>query len=215
MKVHEYQAKVILKRFGVPVPEHRVAATAEEADSAANELGSPVVVLKAQVHAGGRGKGRFEGTDTGGVKVLKDRTLVREIADTMLGGKLVTHQTGAAGTICRKVLVETGLDIERELYLAVVLDRAVSKCVVMASAEGGVEIEEVAARTPEKILKEWVEPGQGLHPFQARRLAYKLSLPKEAVRGFVKVARCLVTAFEESDASLEVEVAVYGLQISD
>jgi succinyl-CoA synthetase beta subunit len=202
VKIHEYQAKEVLARFGVPVPRNAVAATPEEAAAAAERLGTPVVVVKAQVHAGGRGKGRFQGTDLGGVKVVKDRAKVPEIARTMLGGKLVTVQTGPAGTICRKVLVEEGLDIARELYLAVVLDRAKARPVLMASSEGGVEIEEVAAKHPEKILKEWFDADAGLWSFQARRVGYALGLEKAVVPKFAKLAQQIARAFVDTDASI-------------
>jgi succinyl-CoA synthetase beta subunit len=202
VKIHEYQAKQVLARFGVPVPRNGVAASAEEAQAAADALGTPVVVVKAQVHAGGRGKGRFQGTDLGGVKVLKDRAQVADVARRMLGARLVTVQTGPEGTICRKVLVEEGLAIARELYLAVVLDRGRASPVVMASQEGGVEIEEVAAHHPEKILKEWFAPDQGLAGFQARRLGFALGLEKKVVPKFAALAQKLARAFVETDASL-------------
>ncbi len=195
MKIHEYQAKEVLKRFGVPVPRNTVVVTPEEAEAAARSFGTPVVVVKAQVHAGGRGK-------AGGVKVVKDIAKVADAARAILGMTLVSPQTGPKGVLVRKALVEEGLAIEKEYYLAVVLDRARSRPVVMASAEGGVEIEEVAAKHPEKILKEWIDPALGLQPFQARRLGYKLGLPKASVSKFSKLAIALGRAFIETDASL-------------
>ncbi len=203
MKIHEFQAKQVLARFGVPVPRFRVAETPDQAAEAARELGTPTVVVKAQVHAGGRGKGRFLGTDVGGVKVVRDGPHeVREVARKMIGSRLVTAQTGPEGTLCRRVLVEEGLAVERELYLAVILDRARSRPVVMASGEGGVEIEEVAARHPEKILKEWFDVGLGLHAFQARRLAFRLGLPKAVAGKFAKLVQALARAFVETDAAI-------------
>ncbi|MHC4829564.1 MAG: ADP-forming succinate--CoA ligase subunit beta, partial [Planctomycetota bacterium] len=152
--------------------------------------------------AGGRGKGRFVGTDVGGVKVVKDRTEIEGLATTMLGGRLVTHQTGEEGSICNTVLIEQGLPIEKEFYLAVILDRTVSKLCVMASSEGGMDIEEVAANTPEKILKEWVEPGSPLFGFQGRRLAFALGLSKPYVRQFVGIVQKLVETVRKTDSSL-------------
>ena len=168
MKIHEYQAKALLARYGVPVPRGEVARTADEAEAAAKKLGGSVVV-KAQIHAGGRGKG-------GGVKVAKDAAEARAIAEKMLGMTLVTHQTGPEGRVVQRLLIEETLPIERELYLGIVLDRALGKNVFMASADGGVEIEEVAAKTPERILKEAIEPGLGLTPFQARKLAFGIGI---------------------------------------
>src|SRR5579859_7362338 len=161
MKIHEYQAKAILAQYNVPVPRGKVAFTVAEAEAAAKELGGSVVV-KAQIHAGGRGKG-------GGVKVAKDAAEAKTLAEKILGMTLVTHQTGPEGRVVHRLLIEETLPIERELYLGIVLDRGQGKNVFMASADGGVEIEEVAARTPERILKEAMEPGLGLAPFQARK----------------------------------------------
>src|SRR2546423_14408489 len=168
MKIHEYQAKTILAKYGVPVPKGELATTVDEAELAARKLGGSVVV-KAQIHAGGRGKG-------GGVKVAKDAEEAREIAKKILGMTLVTHQTGPEGRVVQRLLIEETLPIEKELYLGIVLDRASGKVVFMASAEGGVEIEEVAARTPERILKETIEPGLGLTQFQARKLAFGIGI---------------------------------------
>jgi succinyl-CoA synthetase beta subunit len=173
MKIHEYQAKALLARYSVPVPRGEVVTSAEEAAAAATKLGGSVVV-KAQIHAGGRGKG-------GGVKVVKNAQEAREVAAKMLGMTLVTHQTGPEGRLVRRLLVEETLPIERELYLGIVLDRVQGRNVFMASADGGVEIEEVAAKTPERILKEIIEPGVGLLPFQARKLAFGIGIPGASV----------------------------------
>jgi len=194
MKIHEYQAKEILKKFNVAVPKGQVAFTVEEAKKAAQELGGTVVV-KAQIHAGGRGKG-------GGVKIAKNATEAEQLAAKMLGMNLVTHQTGPEGKIVRKILVEQGLDIERELYVGIVLDRSVSQLVVMASTEGGMEIEKVAAESPEKILKEWIDPALGIQAFQARKLAFGLGLTGDQHKNAVKFLMALYKAFVASDASL-------------
>lgn len=195
MKIHEYQAKELLRKYGVAVPEGRVATSAAEAEAIAGELGTPVVVVKAQVHAGGRGKG-------GGVKLAKSPKEAGEIAGRMLGMKLVTHQTGPEGKEVRKVLIEQGLDIAHEYYIGIVLDRSKGQLVVMASTEGGVEIEQVAAETPEKILKEWVDPVAGLRPFQARKLAFGLGLTGNAMKNTVNFLQALYNAYIQSDASL-------------
>jgi succinyl-CoA synthetase beta subunit len=194
MKIHEYQAKAILAQYGVPVPRGEVARSVEEVEAAAKEIGGTVVV-KAQIHAGGRGKG-------GGVKVAKDTAEAVEIARKMLGMRLVTHQTGPEGRIVQRVLVEQTLPIERELYLGIVLDRALGKPLFMASAFGGMEIEEVAARQPESILKEPIEPGLGLTPFQARKLAYGMGIPTPSVNAAAAAMIALVRAYEAVDASL-------------
>jgi succinyl-CoA synthetase beta subunit len=195
VNIHEFQAKEILKRFGVAVPRGIVASTPEEAKAAAIELGGGVCVVKAQIHAGGRGKG-------GGVKVVKSADEAAEKARDMLGKNLITHQTGAAGRQVRRVLVEQGLNIQREIYLAMVLDRAQSRVSVICSSEGGVEIEEVAAKHPEKILKETIDPVIGLAPFQCRRLAYALEMPSDLTHKMVAVMQGLHRAFDECDASL-------------
>jgi succinyl-CoA synthetase beta subunit len=195
MNIHEFQAKEILKRFGVPVPRGIVASTAEEAKNAAVELGGGVCVVKAQIHAGGRGKG-------GGVKVVKNSDQAAEAARAMLGKNLITHQTGPEGRQVRRVLVEQGLNIARELYVAMVLDRAQSRVTVICSSEGGVEIEEVAEKHPEKILKETIDPVIGLSPFQCRRLAFALGVPAELSGKMAGVMQGLYRAFEECDASL-------------
>ena len=187
MNIHEYQAKEILRRFGVPVPRGLVASTPEEARRAATELGGATCVVKAQIHAGGRGKG-------GGVKVVKNAEEAAVKAREMLGKNLVTHQTGPAGREVRRVLVEEGLNIERELYLAMVLDRAQSRVNVICSSEGGVEIEEVAAKHSEKILKESIDPVIGLAGFQCRRLAYALGIPTALTNKTVAVMQGLYQA---------------------
>jgi succinyl-CoA synthetase beta subunit len=194
MNIHEYQAKQVLKRYGVPVLEGKVATTPDEAAQAAKELG-PVAVVKAQIHAGGRGK-------AGGVKVCKSPEEARAFAASLLGKPLVTHQTGPAGRIVRLVFVEKGCNIEREFYLAMVIDRAKGWPTMMASAEGGVEIEEVAARSPEKIFREAIDPAVGIQAFQARKIAFALGIPKTSVNKFVALATALYRAFVECDGSL-------------
>ncbi len=195
MKIHEYQAKEILRMYNVPVPRGREAFTVDEAVSIAEELGTDVVVVKAQIHAGGRGKG-------GGVKLARSIDEVRDLSEQILGMNLVTHQTGPEGRIVKKLLIEEGMDIARELYLGVVLDRSASQLVIMASTEGGVEIEKVAAETPEKILKEWINPAIGLQPYQARKLAFGLGLEGGQVGNAVKFMLALYRAFIETDSSL-------------
>src|SRR6266480_287659 len=194
MKIHEYQAKQILARYNVRIPRGEVAYTKEEAREIADRIGGTVVV-KAQIHAGGRGKG-------GGVKLAKTPDEAAEIAGRMLGMNLVTAQTGPEGRKVQKVLVEEGLDIRKELYLGIVIDRQTGKPVFMASASGGMDIEEVAAKTPELILKEYVQPGLGLQAFQARRLAFGLGLAPELVHDSVQFMIALYKAFEDTDASL-------------
>ncbi|MGE5813922.1 MAG: ADP-forming succinate--CoA ligase subunit beta [Acidobacteriota bacterium] len=195
MKIHEYQAKAILARYGVPVPKGEVVTEAGEAAAVARKLGGPVSVVKAQIHAGGRGKG-------GGVKLAKSPEEAQRLAGDMLGMTLVTHQTGPEGRTVRRVLIEEGLDIARELYLGMVIDRSTQKIVVMVSSEGGMEIEKVAAETPEKIFKEFIEPGIGLQNFQAQKLAFALNLEGQSVRKAVKMMTSLYNAFVASDASL-------------
>ena len=194
MKIHEYQAKAILKNFGVEVPRGHLAETAADAKKFAAELGGTVVV-KAQIHAGGRGKG-------GGIKIAKNVDEAEAFAREMIGMNLVTHQTGPEGKEVRKVLIEEGLDIEREFYLGIVLDRAQSQLVFMASTEGGVEIEKVASETPEKIIKEHIDLAVGLQPFQARKLAFGLGLKVEQVKNALKFFSALYKAFIESDCSM-------------
>lgn len=195
MKIHEYQAKEILKTFGVPVPRGIVAKTPEEAENAAKELGTDVVVVKAQIHAGGRGKG-------GGVKLAKSPEEARRLADEIIGMNLVTHQTGPEGREVKTLLIEEGLPIDKEYYLGITLDRTSGKDVFMASSEGGMDIEKVAAETPEKILKETIEPGLGLQPFQARNLAFGLGLPNELINQAAKFMITLYNAYEKMDATI-------------
>lgn len=194
MNIHEYQAKEIFRRFGIPVPRGRVAATPQEARVAAAELGG-ACVLKAQIHAGGRGKG-------GGVKLAGSAEEAEKKAGEMLGMKLVTHQTGPQGREVKRLLVEERLNIDREFYLGMVLDRSLSRVSVIASAEGGVEIEEVARKSPEKILRESIDPAVGLLPFQSRRLAYELALAGDQVSALAPILRGLYRAFVELDCSL-------------
>ncbi len=194
MKIHEFQGKELLRSYGVAVPDGKVATTAEQAQTIAADFGGRVVV-KAQIHAGGRGKG-------GGVKVADDPQQAAQHASDILGMQLVTHQTGPEGQKVKQVLVERASDISRELYLGITLDRAQSRVVVMASQEGGVEIEEVAAKTPEKILRETVEPGLGLQPFQATRLAFGLGLEGKQVRAGAGLLMNLYKAFEDADCSI-------------
>jgi len=195
MKIHEYQAKELLKKFNVPVPRGIVARSPEEAYHAARELATTPVVVKAQIHAGGRGKG-------GGVKLAKSGDEARDLAAQMLGMKLVTHQTGPEGREVRVLLIEEGLPIDKEFYLGIVLDRASGRPVFMASAAGGMDIEEVAAKTPEKIFKETIDPAVGFRPFQARKLAFALGLPAELISQAAKFMQSLYAAYESMDASL-------------
>ncbi|MBF0446636.1 MAG: ADP-forming succinate--CoA ligase subunit beta [Magnetococcales bacterium] len=195
MNIHEYQAKDLIAKFGVKVPRGHVAYTPSEAEIAAKELGGEVFVVKSQIHAGGRGKG-------GGVKVVKGVEAVVSEAKRMLGMTLVTKQTGPAGKEVKRIYVEEGCDIARELYLGMVIDRATSRITIMASTEGGMEIEEVAARTPEKILKEVIDPAIGLMPFQARNLAFALGLEGKQVGKCVQFMTALYNAFLSCDASL-------------
>jgi succinyl-CoA synthetase beta subunit len=195
MKIHEYQAKAILARYGVPSPRGEVAFTAAEAGAIAKRLGGAVVVVKAQIHAGGRGKG-------GGVKLAKSPAEAEKIARDMIGMTLITHQTGPEGRVVTRVLVEEGLQMQRELYLSIVLDRSAGKPVMMASAAGGMDIEEVAATTPEKIAKVYIEPGVGLVPFEARQLAFAIGLEAGQISQAVKLMTALYDAFVATDASL-------------
>ncbi|MCC6329865.1 MAG: ADP-forming succinate--CoA ligase subunit beta [Acidobacteria bacterium] len=195
MKIHEYQGKALLKEYGVPVPRGIVARTAEEAEAAARELGTDIVVVKAQIHAGGRGKG-------GGVKLAKSPAEAKEIAGQMLGMMLVTHQTGPEGREVKTLLIEEGLPIDREFYLAVTLDRVTGRNVFMASKAGGMDIEKVAEETPELILKETIDPSVGLRPFQARKLAFGLGIPNDLINQAAKFMLTLYDAYEKMDASL-------------
>jgi succinyl-CoA synthetase beta subunit len=198
MNIHEYQAKAVLADYGVSVLKGRVAYTPEEAESAARELGGPVWVVKAQIHAGGRGKG-------GGVKLAKSLEEVRQLANDMLGMTLVTHQTGPDGRIVKRIYIEDGCEIERELYLSVVLDRTSSRITFVASSEGGVEIEEVAAKHPEKIIKVAIDPVTGFQPFHGRKLAFGLGLQGATLKKAVQFMRALYTCCVERDAS-QVEI---------
>jgi succinyl-CoA synthetase beta subunit len=195
VKIHEYQAKEILRKFGVAVPRGYLAATPLEAEGAARQLGGGICAVKAQIHAGGRGKG-------GGVKLARSPDEARSHAEAMLGMMLKTPQTGPDGQQVRKVYIEEGCRIARELYLGMTLDREAGRLAVMASTEGGIDIEEVAAKHPEKILREWVSPLTGLMPFQARRLAFGLGLVGDSVNAFVRFATGLYNAYVATDASL-------------
>jgi succinyl-CoA synthetase beta subunit len=195
MKIHEYQGKELLKKFDVPVPRGIVARTPEEAFNAAKELGTDVVVVKAQIHAGGRGKG-------GGVKIAKSPEEAKEVASKILGMMLITHQTGPEGREVKTLLIEEGLPIDKEFYLGIVLDRATGRPTFMASAAGGMDIEEVAAHTPEKIFKETIDPAVGFRPFQARKLAFALGLPNELINQAAKFMQAVYKAYDEMDASL-------------
>jgi succinyl-CoA synthetase beta subunit len=198
MKIHEYQAKGILKKYGVSVPRGEMAQSREEAEAVAKSLfsaGASGVVVKAQIHAGGRGKG-------GGVKIAKSMEEAGELAGKMLGMKLVTHQTGPEGRVVRRLLIEETLPIEKELYLGILLDRAEAKPVFMASAAGGMDIEQVAAENPEAILKQYIDPGMGLEPFQARKIAFQLGLKPQQINPAVQFLTGLYRAFLDTDASL-------------
>jgi succinyl-CoA synthetase beta subunit len=195
MNIHEYQGKAVLKQYGVAVPRGKVAFTADEAVAAAQEFGTAVTVVKAQIHAGGRGK-------AGGVKIAKSPEDVRKYAEELLGKVLVTHQTGPEGKVVKRLLIEEGCDIRKEYYVGVVVDRGTGRVVMMASEEGGTEIEEVAARSPEKIIKEVIDPVTGLLPFQARRLAYAINIPGELVNKAASFMLKLYKAFEDKDCSI-------------
>jgi succinyl-CoA synthetase beta subunit len=198
MKIHEYQGKEILNKYGVAVPRGKMATTREEAEAAARDIldsGATGVVIKAQIHAGGRGKG-------GGVKIAKSVAEAGEIAGKMLGMKLVTHQTGPEGRIVHRLLVEETLPIEKELYLGILVDRAEGKPVFMASAAGGMDIEQVAAERPEAILKQYIDPGMELEPFEARKIAFELGLKPAQIGAAVPFLSGLYRAFLETDASL-------------
>jgi succinyl-CoA synthetase beta subunit len=195
MKIHEYQGKELLRQYNVPTPRGIVARSAEEAEAAARELGTDIVVVKAQIHAGGRGKG-------GGVKLAKSPEEAREIASKMLGMMLITHQTGPEGREVKTLLIEEGLPIDKEFYLAVTLDRVSGRNVFMASKAGGMDIEKVAEETPELILKEAIDPSVGLRPFQARKIAFGLGLPSELINQAAGFMLKLYDAYEKMDASL-------------
>jgi succinyl-CoA synthetase beta subunit len=194
MKIHEYQGKQLLAKYGVTVPRSVVVTNADEVSAAVEQLGLPVVI-KAQIHAGGRGKG-------GGVKLAKTAEEAKDVAQKMIGMNLVTHQTGPEGRTVHTLLVEEGLKIKQEFYLGIVLDRAISRLVFMASAAGGMDIEEVAANEPEKILKEAIDPAVGLTAFQARKLAFGIGVPNESINKAVKFMTALYKAYVDSDASL-------------
>jgi succinyl-CoA synthetase beta subunit len=212
MKIHEYQAKEILKKYNVPIQDGIAIRDLSEVDSAINQLkerGINQFVVKSQIHAGGRGKGKLynpgnrdEMVLEGGVKFTTSEDKARELAQKMLGNLLVTHQTGEEGKIVKTLFITEGLDYSRELYLGILLDRAVSKNVIMASTEGGVEIEKVAEETPDKIIKVWIDPSTGLQPFQARKLAFALGLEGDAFKNFQKFIMSLYKAYEQTDASL-------------
>ena len=195
MKIHEYQAKAILAHHGVPVPRGEETSNPADVAAIAKRLGTSVVVVKAQIHAGGRGKG-------GGVKLAKSPDEAERIARDMLGMTLITHQTGPEGRLVSRLLVEEGLQMTRELYVSVVLDRAAGKPVIMASSEGGMDIEEVAEKTPEKIAKVYIEPGVGIVPFEARQIGFAIGLDGPQVNKFVKLASALYEAFLATDASM-------------
>lgn len=195
MNIHEYQGKEILKQYGVSVPNGRVAYTVEEAVDAAKELGTDVVVVKAQIHAGGRGK-------AGGVKVAKDLKEVRTYAEELLGKTLVTHQTGPSGKEVKRLLIEEGCDIRKEYYIGFVLDRDSDCIVLMASEEGGTDIEEVAEKNPEKIFKEYIDPVVGLVPYQARKIAFQINIPDQVINKAVTFMLGLYRVFIEKDCSI-------------
>lgn len=195
MNIHEYQGKEIFRSMGVAVPEGRVAFTAEEAVEKAKELDSDVYVVKAQIHAGGRGK-------AGGVKIAKSLSEVETYANELLGKQLVTHQTGPEGKEVKRLYIEQGCDIQKEYYVGFVIDRATDKVTLMTSEEGGTEIEEVAAKTPEKIFKETIDPVVGLSPYQARRIAFNINIPKESIGKATKFLLALYNVFIEKDCSI-------------
>ncbi|HMQ02850.1 MAG TPA: ADP-forming succinate--CoA ligase subunit beta [Pyrinomonadaceae bacterium] len=195
MKIHEYQGKALLKEYGVPVPRGIVARTPDDAEAATKELGTDVVVVKAQIHAGGRGKG-------GGVKLAKSPEEAKQISSEMLGMMLVTHQTGPEGREVKTLLIEEGLPIDKEFYLGITLDRVTGRNVFMASSAGGMDIEKVAEETPELILKETIDPSVGMRPFQARKLAFGLGIPNDLVNQAAKFALSLYDAYEKMDASI-------------
>jgi len=195
VKIHEYQAKSVLARYGVPVPRGEVAFSAAEAVDAAKRLGGKIAVVKAQIHAGGRGKG-------GGVKIAKSIDEVEQLAKQIIGMTLVTHQTGPEGRKVGRVLIEEGLEIDRELYLSILIDRASASPVIIASAAGGMDIEEVAAKEPEKILREHINPGTGIAPFQGRKLAFGMGLSGAAANKLAALLNAIYKAFIETDASM-------------
>ena len=202
MNIHEYQARELFEKFGVATSKGHVALTADEAAAIAKGLGTPKIVVKAQIHAGGRGKGTFTNGFKGGVHVCDTPEEAHAIAGHMLGQTLVTHQTGPEGRTVGRVLIEEGLQMTRELYLSIVLDRSAGKPAIMASAAGGMDIEEVAEKTPEKIVRVYIDPGVGIVPFEARQLGFGIGLDGAQVNKFVKLATALYDAFVATDASL-------------
>src|SRR5881394_729198 len=202
MNIHEYQARELLQKFDVATTLGRVAATLDEAEQIARELGDIDIVVKAQIHAGGRGKGSFKNGFKGGVHVRKTPQEVREVAEKMLGEILVTHQTGPAGRLVNKVLVAESADLAREIYFAILLDRATAAPIIVASTEGGVEIEAVAAKTPEKILREKIDPMIGLQPYQARKLAKQLKFESSQLSDAAKLFTGLYRTFISCDCSM-------------
>ena len=205
MKIHEYQAKEILKKYGVAVPDGIAATSVEDAVEAAKQMeanGSSLFVVKAQIHAGGRGKGRTKKSNAKGVILCKSVAEVKTAAEALLGDVLVTIQTGEEGQLVQRLYVTDGVDIAKEFYLGILLDRSVSKNVIMVSTEGGVEIEEVAEKTPEKIIKEWVEPGMPLQVNQARHLAFALGLEGEALKKGIKFILAIYNAYVETDSDM-------------
>ncbi|MEE2961155.1 MAG: ADP-forming succinate--CoA ligase subunit beta [Myxococcota bacterium] len=203
MKIHEFQGKQLFREFGIPVPNGKVAKSGEEAEAIAKELGSAVVVVKAQIHAGGRGKGALtEAPDINGVKVVKSATGARAHTEALLGNTLVTHQTGPEGQKVKQVLVEEGSDIAKELYAAVILDRDSSQVSFIVSTEGGMDIEEVADKTPEKIITVGIDPAEGVMPYHTRKLAYGLGLEGKTAKQAAKVFTGLYNTFVGTDASL-------------
>ena len=202
MNIHEYQAKELLQRFNVPTTRGRVASTLDEAEQIARELGDVEIVAKAQIHAGGRGKGTFKNGFKGGVHVRKSPEEVREVAEKMLGQILVTHQTGRAGRVVNKVLIAESADIAREIYFAILLDRATAAPLIVASTEGGVEIETVAAKSPEKIIREAIDPLAGLQPFQTRKLAKQLGFESSQLKSASKLFEGLYRTFAAFDCSM-------------
>src|SRR3984957_1894170 len=195
MKIHEYQAKEIFRRFGVPTPRGEMVTSSNQAREVAKKLGTPVVVVKAQIHAGGRGKG-------GGVKLARSPEEAQKLASEILGMTLITHQTGPEGRAVRRLLIEEGLDIKRELYLSILVDRGSGKPVFMASAAGGMEIEEVAKDNPDAILKETIHPAVGLEPYQVRKLGFGVGLAPQLMSAAVPFFQALYRAFLEPDATL-------------
>jgi len=202
MNIHEYQAKELFEKFGVPSPKGQVAGTAEEAEAAANSIGGSGLVVKAQVHAGGRGKGTFKNGFKGGVHLADTPAEIKELAAQMLGQTLVTHQTGEEGRLVSKVMVAESVDIDKEFYLSILLDRATCRPVIVASTEGGMDIEEVAENTPEKIVKEFVHPLAGLQPYQVRKLIKTYGLTGDAAKQFSKLIKNLYKLFLACDCDM-------------